>query len=241
MLIGCDPEFVYFNLQTNKFIPAHNLTEGSSSLGCDGHSETAELRPSPQETAKKVVSQIFTLFEEAETYDNMQKVGMLAGHFKFNKTIGGHIHISGFKMDMAQLGAILDSLFIPLSDIIDNLDERLKRLKGGYGKGYRQQKQNWIEYRTPGSWLLSPDIAFLNLGLAECIGKEYEYFNSTGDYSIFENVKKEYSISKKRNLLLNFIDKSTKFEDKDLLLNTASEIFSKTPINWDKNIKEYWL
>lgn len=241
MFIGCDPEFVYFNLKNGSFIPAYTLTETDSPLGCDGHSDTAELRPSAKETAKEVVSQIYTLFEEAETYTTMKKVGMLAGHFKHNKTIGGHIHLSDFKINMIELCDIMDKLFIPLSDLIDNLEERAKRQKNGYGKGYREQTHNWIEYRRPGSWLLSPDIAYLHLGLAECIAKEYSSYTQTGDYSNFEKLKFQTTNREKRNLILNFIEKSNSFDEKDLLLDITDKIFTKIPIDWNVNIKEYWL
>lgn len=241
MLVGCDPEFVYFDLKTNKFVPANSLTEGGAALGCDGHSDTGEMRPTAKPTAKEVVSQIYTLFNEAEQYSTMKKVGILAGHYKHKKTIGGHIHLSGFKIDMEHFWQILDSLFIPLSDVTDDLTERQMRQSQGYGKGYREQGQNYIEYRMPGSWLLSPDMAYLHLGLAECIAKEYESFRRTGDYSIFESIKSNILPTKKMNSILNFIENSNNFKDKELLLNVTDNIFAKIPIDWNVNIKEYWL
>jgi len=241
MLIGCDPEFVYFDVKTNKFISADKMTNSNSDLGCDGHVATGEMRPTAKKSAKGVIAQIHELFAEAEQYTEMQKVGILAGHYKFGKAIGGHIHMSGFSMDMVQLSSIMDSLFNPLSDLIDNIEERTSRKSSGYGSGYRSQGTNWIEYRMPGSWLLSPDVAYLNLGLAECIGKEYDRYALTGDYSIFEAISSKLNSKEKRMMIMNFIQDSEAFNDKSDLLDIADNIFSNTPLDWSVNIKEYWL
>jgi hypothetical protein len=62
----------------------------------------------------------------------------------------------------------LDTVLYSLSNVIDDKEQRTARENTGYGKrmAYRT-KDHGMEYRTPGSWCLSPSVTLVTLTLTK--------------------------------------------------------------------------
>lgn len=165
--IGCDPEFLV--AINGQFQPAHNFFEnrgGADEIGVDGCSSVGELRPGHSVDPLDVVTKI--RLDLQKIYDEYPELQVYAGHQKFDHPIGGHIHIGAtFVKNNGRVIDNLDTLLWTLSDCIDDLEERDKRMRTGYGKRKALDSKTYgIEYRTPGSWLHSPAVALANLALA---------------------------------------------------------------------------
>jgi hypothetical protein len=235
MLIGCDPEFLFSN-SSGDFVPANRVIRNGD-FGTDGHSATGELRPKAGANSLYVVSNLRKLIKEAIEHEDIRELNMHAGHYKFDKSIGGHIHISGFEMNMDELAKMLIKVSGRLSDCIDNITERSYRGSHGYGIGerslYRRQNTNWIEFRRPGSWLISPQVAFMNLWLAEATA--YAYINSNIDAlaSIDEN--------KGCDSIVRFASHMKKVPNYNIFIKAADRVFTALPIDWAEDFKGYWV
>ena len=230
MLLGADPEFV-FQKSGSVFVPANSVLRGGD-FGYDGHAATGELRPEAAPSALKLTANIRALLTDGWKNEILQDLEMLAGHYKHRNTIGGHIHISGFEMDMPVLSAHLDVVLGRLSDCIDHLDERKTRRGAGYGSGYRSQNENWIEYRAPGSWLLSPQVTFIHLWLAEAVSQTY----ASGKAELIQVVKKHEACEG----IMQFAVLMTDVPDQEIFLKVADKVFSQLPLNWNEDMKANW-
>lgn len=238
--IGCDPEFII--LKNGSFISANKVLAMHSHFGLDGDLNVAEVRPMCANNSFMLVANLRSLFKTAFKKMPILKKNLtfLAGHFKQNYPIGGHIHISSplLKQDKFEdLYNKLDAVLLTLSDIIDPLEERQKRWESGYGRGWRVAKHGGIEYLTPGSWLLTPQIAFVNLFLAETVAIEY----LIGRNQIFDQFMEDKEISKQR-AIVNFINKaSVESEVKRVALKVIDKVFNLVPLNWNEDFKGGWI
>ena len=189
--IGCDPEFVVKKnadiIYAERVLPWSFRTK---SFGHDG--AIFEVRPGYSHNVLKVISSIKNLLEEA--YSNLkglQDCKWIAGHYVGYMAIGGHIHLGNIFVDgryIALLVTALGNVLINgMSNKIDNIHQRCQRRNAGYG-GYDDHRiqesktaehspygANMItrlEYRAPGSFLVSPTITFINLILAKIVTME---------------------------------------------------------------------
>jgi len=160
--IGCDPELI---CRTNgQFIPAHNYFKSKSSFGLDGCESTAEIRPGFSESPVDLTSKIYQILD----YGHSIAPGLefFSGHFVDNYAIGGHTHIA--TESNADIINALDCVLGSLSNCIDDKVQRQKREKLGYGKrGSYRRKYYGFEYRTPGSFLLSPSVTLVHFTLVK--------------------------------------------------------------------------
>jgi hypothetical protein len=230
MLLGADPEFV-FQRKGSVFVPANTVLKGSD-FGYDGHSATGELRPAPAPTALQLTANIRALLSDGWKHEILNDLEMLAGHWKHGVTTGGHIHISGFRMEMSSLHDKLEMVLVRLSDCIDELNERAKRHNAGYGTGYRSQDRDWMEHRTPGSWLLSPQVTFLNLWLAQAVSTAYisrknDAFEAIGKYPKCDGI-------------IQFATALPDVTDQPIFLKVAEKTFSNLPLDWSEDMRANW-
>jgi hypothetical protein len=80
--------------------------------------------------------------------------------------IGGHTHFS--TESTTEIIEALDCVLGSLSNCIDDKIQKQKRERSGYGKrGAYRKKHYGFEYRTPGSFLLSPSVTLVHLTLAK--------------------------------------------------------------------------
>lgn len=238
--IGCDPEFVITN--NGEFIRAYEIIPNEHAFGLDGNENIGEMRPPPAYNSFTLIANIKkTLKEGIEKVPVLKKkYDLLAGHFKCGRPIGGHIHISSPDIKSRMFDSLYNAInpvILTLSDVIDDLTEREKRWDTGYGCGWREADHRGFEYRTPGSWLINPKVAFVYLFVTETAVKEFLEENS----KIFKKFldKKENS---EREAVLNFISssKSNDYKTKKIANRIIESVFS-TPVDWGKSFKEEWL
>ncbi len=160
--IGADPELVC--RKQGQFISAHNYFKANSSCGLDGCEAVFEARGFYDESVIDLTSKIYQVLDYA--HDKAPELEFISGHFVDGYAIGGHTHFS-----IDPIPEIIDGLDIvlgSLSNCIDDKIQRQKRERSGYGKkGAYRRKSYGFEYRTPGSFLLSPSVTLVHLTLAK--------------------------------------------------------------------------
>jgi hypothetical protein len=227
LTLGCDPELVC--RLNGQFTSASNHFRFRSSMGLDGNEEIAEIRPGYSTSPIDLTAKIRTVLE----YGHEQKPDLefYAGHYVDNYPIGGHIHL-GVEPTVEIVDA-LDTVLSSLSEIIDDKEQVTKRRETGYGKrrAYRG-KSYGMEYRTPGSFLLSPTIALVTFTLAKLT-----VVAVTEDGLNFETLKAndsshDFLLKLKSHLL-------TIPEDCEAGLEALEELISKQ-INWNEDILPNW-
>jgi len=235
LTVGCDPELTVIDEHRN-FLNAYNYFKFQSSFGLDGNESIAELRPGYSESPVQLTAKIWKLLKIAhEKYPN---IGFLAGHYQCGYPIGGHIHIGMSMKDDSianDLTHQLDFTVGTFSDLTDDLNQRERRRKTGYGiPGAWRSQSHGLEYRTPGSWLLSPSIALANLTLAKIAAlnfkvKQFDFksllLTKSSPKSFIQGLLEESNIS---------VPEDCKFG-----LQQASLLVDKK-IDWNQNILPNW-
>lgn len=198
--IGADPEFGIINKNNRIIYPD---LPGTGTLGLDGCGEVAEVRPRHSTNPLKVVSNIKAALMSGTYKKVLDKCTWKAGNMVKRCPIGGHIHFGiPNTTNYERMINCLDSfLAIPVA-IIEKKEEALQRMRAGYGCLSDYRNQQWgPEYRTLGSWLVSPEIAAAVLSLAKVI--MYDVVN--GDLSISDEKRDRahriFPIRNKDNLI----------------------------------------
>jgi len=141
--LGCDPEFIMYDLNGRVVKPydlGFSSTSSTEKIGADGIGSQLELRPSPSTKPLKVVKEIRELFK---TVINNDVVLSTKGD---DYPLGGHIHVGNIrnKLDISVLVKLLD-YFLGESTI--NLSGAAR---GSYKKLSAYETKPWgFEYRTP--------------------------------------------------------------------------------------------
>jgi hypothetical protein len=174
--LGADPEMLCHDGR-EVIVAGEVVGDEDSQFGVDGNGINFELRPNPSKDPLKIVSNIRDILLSHPEYS---KYNFLAGSYKHNYALGGHIHF-GIKSDKIHqdtatpiLSQYLGSLGILVED---KYEARARRFNGGYG-GFSDNRaqDHGFEYRTLSSWLTSPYIAAAFLCLAKTI--MYEVLNN---------------------------------------------------------------
>lgn len=246
IIIGCDPEFVL--ARNDYFVPANEVfsTCLDNALGCDGASETGELRPGCSDNVIELAERILSTLSYINEVEKGIKV--YAGHFKFNKPLGGHIHFSFInkkltEKEIYEFADYLDFYLIDcLSDLIDDLDEREARRNFGYGlklaeskDSIRLKSNSHFEYRSPGSWLICPKVAITNLVVAKNV--IYQKIH----YGIKEKGVCLNDDSERRKKIMGLWDVKEKVPEDCWEMGKIVEEVINSKIDWNVNIKEEWL
>ncbi len=166
----------------------------SSEIGVDSCEEVGELRPKYADNPTEHHSNIQHLIEQIDTDGGYI---LRAGTYVEDQSIGGHIHIGGFKqpsygidmtsfnewsINMSLLSDYL-SLYagIPLRKIEHPKDMEYRGMDDGdYGFfGDMHHTEYGIEWRMPASWLVDSEIALSALSLAYVVVNEYTIFPET--------------------------------------------------------------
>lgn len=258
--LGADPEFLCVSKESGSLVRVSELitpyitTEG---FGADGHPYTGELRPGISSSALEMVSKIEAILKTAEDMFCMaSKVNFLAGHYKVNKPLGGHIHLAGAGINNQSyaIGDMLDFYLIDcLDSIICNRQERdLRVMLSGYGKkalssestsGMRIQGDGHIEYRASGSWLISPEVAFVYLTIAK-LGAEL-VMNGAELPEKNTRLWKEEHYTKELLKLLEFSLSSpavTEITKEEILIATpVLEDLFENGVDWNKDFLSSWI
>lgn len=89
--------------------------------------------------------------------------------------IGGHVHFGGVPLS-GQLIRVLDNyLAVPLLMLEEPSTARRRRKKYGYLGDFRYKEHGGFEYRTPASWLVSPQVTKAVMCLAKVLASEYQF------------------------------------------------------------------
>jgi hypothetical protein len=225
--IGCDPELIC--QRNGSFVPAHRHFKSNSSFGLDGCDSTAEIRPGYSESPIDLTAKIKIIIDYG--HSKAPDLEFYAGHYVCEYSIGGHLHFS--VEPETKIIESLDAVLGSLSNCIDDRDQRNKRERSGYGKkGAYRRKSYGFEYRTPGSFLLSPSTTLVTLTLAKLTVLGVKEDNL--DFVQLKDRQHSSTFLKKlKNYLLTIPEDSREgLKELDLLLNRK--------LDWNKNILPAW-
>jgi hypothetical protein len=187
-LLGADPEFVFVDKEV-KIVPAydilfggnrnraHNAARNGAALGCDAHPEVAELRPAPGTPRDLVFSLALILEDKYQSLGLSNDIRWVAGSFIDGEPIGAHIHFdTPFKPHYAEA---LDGILSQVVTVWEDPTQARARRGSNYGQlacmdndairwptGNRTQR---FEYRSLGSFIVSPSISLGIFALAKAI------------------------------------------------------------------------
>ncbi|MCL6453408.1 MAG: hypothetical protein K6T78_07225 [Alicyclobacillus sp.] len=180
-LLGTDVELMLRN-SAGKMVLASRYFTRKGAIGCDDRSiqfdgkrlPLLELRPAPAAQPMTVVSNLRALMVEASETINREGVEWRAGSMPFRPfSIGGHIHFSGIPFS-SRLVRVLDNyLGLPLMVVEDPRTAVLRRKRYGFYGDVRHKDHGGFEYRTPASFVVSPEVTAAALALAYVIGHHH--------------------------------------------------------------------
>lgn len=225
--IGCDPELLC--RKDGRYVSANTYFKSNSSFGLDGCECIAEVRPGYSTSPIDLTAKIKTVLDYG--HEKAPELEFFAGHFVDDFSLGGHLHFS--VQPEPDIIDGLDTVLSALSNCIDDRQQRQKRERAGYGKKKSvRTKQYGFEYRTPGSWLLSPSTALANFTLAKLtvLGVMEDQLNFT------EMKGRQHSVTFLRNLQneLKTIPDDCREGLKEL------QVLLGKPLNWNQNILPNW-
>jgi hypothetical protein len=225
--IGCDPELVV--RKQGQFCCADNFFKANSSMGTDGCSSIAEIRPGYSESPIDLTSKIFQILQYG--HQKFPELEFISGHYVNDFSLGSHIHFS--VSPEPKIISALDAVLVSLSNCIDDKEQRAKRQRTGYGKisSYRK-KYYGFEYRFPGSFLLSPSTTLVNFTLAKLavIGVTEDNL----DFVELKNRQHSCTFLKTLKHVLHTIPDDCKEGLKEL------DVLLTKKINWDVDIIPNW-
>jgi len=203
--LGADPEFMISNNRSDKMIPASDFFPREGTVGCDNiriprrqQRPIAELRPKPDVSPLILNANLKTALEQANKLIPYKNIKWLAGSQPFaGYSIGGHIHFSNLALNGHILRALDNYLGLPVF-LIENQQTAVKRrVRYGHLNDYRIKDYGGFEYRTPGSWLVSPEISLAVLCLAKLVSSNYlqlrqNFFSSVNAHRAFYRGDTQY-------------------------------------------------
>lgn len=203
--LGADPEFMIANSKSGKMLAASDFFPREGLVGCDNiripsrqQRPVAEIRPKPDTSPASLFANIKQAMEQANKMVPYRNIKWLAGSQPFSGySIGGHIHFSKLELNNHSLRALDNYLGLPLF-LIENQTTAIKRrIKYGHLADFRIKDYGGFEYRTPGSWLISPEITLAVLCLAKIVSSNYRklkrnYFMTVEAQRAFYNGDQSY-------------------------------------------------
>lgn len=184
-LIGMDPEFLLFDPNHGKVVPASRYLQFHGEAGCDvlryrGQRlfPLAELRPRPGKEPRDVVMHLLRAFREAR--DSIEDRGLIwqAGAMpQRGFPLGGHLHFSGVALTPELLRTLDNYLALPLA-VLEDPRSASRRPKYGFLGDFRIKEYGGFEYRTLPSFLISPLVTKGVVALACFIIENEEYLKA---------------------------------------------------------------
>lgn len=185
VMLGADPEFL-LRRPDGKVVAASRYMERSGKVGCDAvvlpqHRvilPLAELRPEPAAEPRELVRHLRRTMKLAARLIGDPQIEWLAGSMPAKGLpLGGHIHLSGVKLDSRLLRALDNYLALPLV-LIEGTAAGKRRPRYGSLGDFRRKSHGGFEYRSLPSWLSSPALAFAVLALCRVIALHYRELRS---------------------------------------------------------------
>lgn len=184
--LGADPEFMLVNSRNGRMVAASEFFPKEGTVGCDAirvpnrqQRPIAEIRPRPDRDPQNLIINIRDALRSASRMAPYQNIKWVAGSQPFpGYSIGGHIHFSNISLNSGLLRALDNYLGLPVFLIENQATAVRRRRRYGRLSDYRKKSHGGFEYRTPGSWLVSRDIATAVLCLAKVVVSRYNELNS---------------------------------------------------------------
>jgi hypothetical protein len=179
--MGADLEFMLRNSE-GKMVMASKYFPRKGSVGCDDRSvgqdsqrfPLAELRPDAADSPLRLVENIRETMTEALGMARRSTLQWIAGSMPFRGySIGGHIHYSGIPCSSRLVKALDTYVGLPVMMIENGRTASRRRPRYGFLGDVRFKSHGGFEYRTPGSWIVTPEIATAVLCLAYIVGVHY--------------------------------------------------------------------
>lgn len=238
--IGCDPELIM--AKNGRIIPADSYLEFKSSFGTDGCDAVTELRPGYDSNPIALTAKIKKILDYGAGQIPAD-VGLYSGHFQYDYPIGGHIHI-GMSMESRFIIMNMNIALEALSNCIDDIAQRDERRSSGYGQIGDYRENNWgFEYRTPGSWLLSPATTLSYLTMAKLAVLAYtEQKDRLKPVVSLDTIHSIYGDKKLLENIGTIYEDTLKIPIPDDCVKGIKVIqeLIKVKINWNDNIRSYW-
>lgn len=245
--MGADPEFMIINSKTQKIIAASDFFPREGIVGCDNirmpnrqQRPIAEIRPKPTPSPLELTQNIKQALLSANKLAPYKNIKWLAGSQPFNGYyIGGHIHFSNIDLNFKLLRALDNYLGIIVSLIENPSTAARRRKKYGFMGDFRKKEHGGFEYRTPGSWLISPYITAAVLCLAKIVASRYPYLSA--NYLCSAEVQKAFYtgdqkyLKKYFNYLWNDIQNTDMYSIYREYLKIIPEMVEKDII-WDETV-----
>jgi Phage phiEco32-like COOH.NH2 ligase-type 2 len=173
-LLGADVELMLRN-PVGKMVLASNYFGRKGRVGCDDRSlqfdgqrlPLMELRPEPDASPLGLMANLRDTMMEATRKIDRAQVEWRAGSMPFKRyCTGGHIHFSSVPFSSRFVKVLDNYLGLPLMMVEDPRTARLRRPRYGFLGDVRHKDYGGFEYRTPGSFIVSPDITVAAFCLA---------------------------------------------------------------------------
>jgi Phage phiEco32-like COOH.NH2 ligase-type 2 len=202
--IGADLEIELH--RNGQFFPAHNLLSGlHTPIGVDGNTSTGELRPCLKTGGR--VDSLFYFDKDSPNAPDSQGLSVLLAQLArkldetfavyagsgCHKPLGGHLHFSGVSPDIGFLAVLDRFIAIPLNEV-SNIQLRVERYYYGRLSSVEVGKSHGgFEYRSPPSWISTPDLAKGVLSIAWLLAQAQKH----GRISHFQTWDDFYEYSSK--------------------------------------------
>lgn len=183
VVLGADPEFILRNRRTGRTVSAARFFSRWGVVGLDRACfkrngvliyPLAEVRPPPSPDPLQLVENLRRAIARAASAVRGYRISFEAGGTALRRfTIGGHIHFSNVKLSTDLLRALDNYVALPVLFLENPVSSRLRRPRYGYLGDWRPQPHGGFEYRTPGSWVISPQYAAAVLCLAKAVVQDY--------------------------------------------------------------------
>lgn len=184
--MGTDLEFM-LRSPRGKMVLASKYLPRQGQVGCDDRSinldqrrfPLAELRPYPATTPQGLLSNIKDSLVEAGQLIRNKRIQWLAGSMPFPPySIGGHIHFSDLSFSSRLIKAFDNYLGFPVMMIEAAHTAVKRRPKYGFLGDVRFKSHGGFEYRTPGSFIVSPDVTEAVLALAYLVAVHHRQLSA---------------------------------------------------------------
>jgi hypothetical protein len=180
-VFGMDPEFLLRNTQ-GKIVPASRYFSAKGGVGYDSATvlgrkhihPLVELRPEPSENLEVLVKNLRRTMWMAAAQITDHSLQWIAGGMPIpGLPLGGHLHISGIRLNTRLIRAMDNYLALPLI-MIEDTSTRGRRKRYGRLGDVRRPSHGGFEYRTLPSWIVSPRVTKGVLALASLIVQHYD-------------------------------------------------------------------
>ncbi|SFU76356.1 putative amidoligase domain-containing protein [Alicyclobacillus macrosporangiidus] len=179
--IGTDVELMLRNA-AGRMVLASKFLSRKGRVGCDDRSvqfdgqrlPLMELRPEPDADPLRLVANLHAVMEEASDRISRPGIQWLAGSMPFRPyCTGGHIHFSNVPYSSHFVRVLDNYLGLPLMMVEDPKTGRLRRTRYGFLGDVRQKDHGGFEYRTPASFVVSPEITAAAFCIAYLVAQHH--------------------------------------------------------------------